>query len=367
MTQAWIALQLVRGLGPVGIQKFVDHFGSAEAVFAQSQNELNAIHGITNEVRSQIISHDALFRAADEQCLRAERAGVTIITIASKEYPPYLREIFGPPPVLFVKGDRSVFEGHSVGIVGTRNPTTYGKQVTLKLTSELVEQGLVIASGLALGIDTIAHQTAIDNGGKTIAVLGSGIDRLYPKSNSDLAERVCDHGALVSEFLMGTTPESYNFPRRNRIISGLSAGVVVIEGTEKSGSLITAHYALQQGRDVFAVPGSITSPLSSGTFRLIRDGAIPARSGKEIAESLSLITNPLLHQMTKPAAPTAIPLEMLSENERQVYEHLSSVPTRIDEISEGTKLDTVELYTILLNLELKGAIEQVNGGCYCRS
>jgi DNA processing protein len=227
-----------------------------------------------------------------------------------------------------------------------------------------VEQGLAIVSGLAMGIDTVAHQTCIDAGGRTIGVLGSGIDCIYPKSNEHLAEKIVETGAIVSEFPMGTRPEPFNFPRRNRIISGLSAGVLLVEGGEKSGGLITAHYAVQQGRDVFAVPGPITSAQSTGPFNLIRDGAVPARSGREIAEALSFIENPHLKVNTTAMPLMSAPVSLLSQSEKKVYEVLSATPRRIDEIADASAITMAQLFDVLLNLELKGLARQQSGQCY---
>lgn len=365
MPLAWIALNSVKGLGPVKIKQLIDHFGSAEAVF-KCPAALLRRGGVVPEPCVAQLLDKRLFDAAEEQLALARKEKVTVLTSASDGYPPYLKEIFAPPPVLFVKGDVSVFSRHAVGVVGTRHPTAYGRGVTAAITRELVEQGLVIVSGLALGIDTVAHQTCIEAGGRTIAVLGCGIDQLYPRSNRILAEKIIETGAIVSEFPMGTEPEPFNFPRRNRIISGLSAGVLCAEGGERSGGLITAHYAVQQGRDVFAVPGPITSAMSMGPFNLIKEGAIPARSGREIAEALSFIENPHLKVNTAALPLMSVPLSLLSQGERQVYDLLSGTPQRIDEISDATGRTVTQLFDVLLNLELKGLARQQSGQCYVR-
>jgi len=366
MPLAWITLNSVKGLGPVKIKQLVNHFGSAEAVFKCSVDELRAGGVIPERLAGQILDKKN-FDNAEEQLNMAADNGVAVLTPASKVFPPYLREIFAPPPVLFVKGDLSAFSRHAIGIVGTRHPTAYGAAVTRTLTRELCEKGLVIVSGLAQGIDTHAHTACLEAGGTTIAVLGTGIDRMYPKSNQELSEKIAQGGALVSEFPMGTPPEAFNFPRRNRIISGLSAGVLLIEGGERSGGLITAHYAVQQGRDVFAVPGPITSAMSMGPFKLIREGAIPARSGKEIAEALSLIENPLLKVNTADLPPLQVPLDLLSAPEKQVYDELTGTPLRIDELAEATGRTVMQLFDVLLNLELKGLARQQSGQSYVRA
>jgi DNA processing protein len=368
MPLAWIALNSVKGLGPVRIKHLIDALGSAGEVFKRSPGEL-ARRGLVPEQCVEQLSDKALFTGAEAQLAWVEKEGAAVLTLASKEYPAYLKEIFAPPPVLFVKGDRSVFSHHGVAVVGTRAPTPYGKSVAGTLTAQLVERGLVIVSGLARGVDTIAHQTAIDRGGRTIAVLGCGLDRVYPAQNGPLAEKICKGGgAVVSEFPMGTPPESFNFPRRNRIISGLSAGILFVEGGERSGGLITAHFAVQQGRDVFAVPGPITSPQSNGPFNLIKEGATPARSGYEIAEALSLIENPQI-KTADPAAGLVlgVPLSLLSDQERQVYDRLSGTPVRIDELAETTGKTVMQLFDALLNLELKGLTRQISGQQFVRA
>ena len=366
MPLEWIALNSVKGLGPIRIQRLVEHYGSAAEVFRKSAGEL-ARSGLVPEACIPELSSKNLLVEAEKQRMSAEKAHAAVLTLASPEYPPYLKEIFGPPPVIFVRGDCSVFTLHAVAIVGTRKPTPYGQTVTPSITRELIERGLVIVSGLAMGIDTIAHRTCCEHNGRTIAVLGCGIDQIYPNTALPLAKKICDGGgAVVSEFPMGTRPEPFLFPRRNRIISGLSAGVVVIEGGEKSGSLITAHYALQQGRDVFAVPGPISSSMSSGPFNLIKQGAIPARSGREIAESLSLIEHPNLRAAASTGHVVSSPLDLLPETERAVYDALSDTPLRMDELSDACGRPVMELFDLLLNLELKGLARQMSGGRYVR-
>jgi DNA processing protein len=362
----WIALNSVKGLGPVRIKHLIDRYGSAEEVFRHSATEFQQEGLIPASCISGMFGREVIAEA-ERQAAIAEKKGVAVLTLASPSYPPYLKEIFAPPPVLFIRGDAAVFSQPCIGVVGTRSPTVYGKGVTRSLTRELVEEGLVIASGLARGIDTVAHETCLEQGGSTIAVLGCGIDILYPSDNEALAEKICATGALVSEFPLGTRPEPYNFPRRNRIISGLSAGVLVIEGGERSGGLITATYAVQQGRDVFAVPGPINSPQSTGPFNLIKEGAIPARSGREIAEALSLFGNHLPAKAgAAPSPDGSVQLSLLSESERSIFETLSETPRRMDELSDIAGKPVMELFDALLMLELKGLVRQLSGQQYIR-
>lgn len=365
MVKEWIALNAVSGLGPVRIAKLLERFGTPGKIFEQSMESIQQLNIIPSSCIAALFN-DELFVYAEKQLKKAHEHNVAIMTIQDNDYPQYLKEIYAPPPVLYVKGNRAVFKNHAVGIVGTRNPTSYGRTSTGQITKELVECGLTIVSGLARGIDTVAHETSLLSGGCTIAVLGCGIDYIYPKQNEKLAQQICERGLLVSEFPMGIFPDSFNFPRRNRIISGLSSGIVVIEAGLKSGSLITAQYALAQGRDVYAVPGPINSPVSTGTFNLIRDGAIPARSGREIAESLSLITSNRMNfkEQCKEIKPEKM---ILSVEEERVYNEIGADPMGTDVISEKTGCAIGELLCILLNLELKGLINQISGQLFVRN
>jgi len=365
MSKEWLALNAVSGLGPVRIKKLIDRFGSPRALFNQSPAAIMAEELVPKSCVSQLFSSE-LMVFAENQLERAVKLGVSIMTLDDSDYPQYLKEIYAPPPVLYNKGDRTVFKKHAVAMVGTRTPTPYGKTAAASITRELTQCGIVIVSGLAKGIDTVAHECCIQNNGQTIAVLGCGIDYIYPKQNEKLAEQICNNGALVSEFPFSTFPDTFNFPRRNRIISGLSAGVVVVEAGLKSGSLITAQYALQQGREIYAVPGPITSSVSIGTFNLIRDGATPARSGREIAESLQFITcHNLLTQPSRYSVKTAD--MVMSDDEANVYNYISAEPQSTDFLSEKSGCPIGMLLCILLNLELKGLISQISGQLFIRN
>ncbi|MBN1578954.1 MAG: DNA-processing protein DprA, partial [Chitinispirillaceae bacterium] len=362
MPLTWIALNSINGLGPVGFGRLLERYGTPDAVFDKSPERIVREGFLTPALAAQLASPQ-LMEDANRQLQQAKRMGVSILTLTDQRYPPYLREIFAPPPLIFVRGDLSVFSRHAVAVVGTRSPTMYGKQSTAMIARELAERGLVIVSGLARGIDTVAHESALGAGGATIAVLGSGVDTIYPRVNAVLAEKIAASGLIVSEFPMGTAPEAFNFPRRNRIISGCAAAVVVVEAGEKSGSLITARYALQQGREVCAVPGPIHSPVSRGTFNLIREGAIPVRSGYELAESLTAVTNPHLAAILPK---NELSETVFSEEERLVLEGLSDQPMRIDAIAEQHRIPIAELFVMLLNLELKGLVQQCSGQQFVR-
>jgi DNA processing protein len=361
MPLAWLALNAVPGLGPVKIGALLEKFGSAETAFQQLPENLPGAGG-----EKINIGKTALLQRAEEQLKRAREIGIRILILSDPDYPLHLREIYAPPPVLFVRGNCDVFKKHAIAVVGTRRCTQYGKSVTTTLVKQLLDKQLVVVSGLALGIDTIAHRTCLDNKGETIAVLGCGIDTCYPSENKALMESIALTGAVVSEFPLGALPETYNFPRRNRIISGLSAGVLVIEAPERSGSLITANYALQQGREVFAVPGSIFSASSAGTFNLIKDGAVPVRSAADIVDNIQSISHTGLTGKKLDASVMKMPLDMLYASERALLDTCSETPARIDTLAQKSGKSVSELFGILLSLELKGLIKQVSGQQYLR-
>lgn len=353
---------MVEGLGPVRFKHLLDCFGSPEEALRQPTDRIVQAAGLRRDIAARIKSPNLLDQAHG-QLDRCRADGVTIVTLADPHYPELLREIFAPPPVLFIKGDMRVFTRNAVAIVGTRSPTGYGRRATASITRELVASGLSIVSGLALGIDAVAHQACLDAGGSTIAVLGCGVDFVYPATNRGLAARILERGALVSEFPLGMRPLRYNFPRRNRIISGLSAGVLVVEAGKRSGSLITASYALQQGRDVFAVPGPIFSDVSDGTFNLIRSGATPVRCGDDIVESIRTLTH---SAAATGRVVSEFPEELLTDAERTVLGSLSDTPLRFDQLHDVLDCQISELHTVLLTLELKGAIRQLPGQQFVR-
>jgi DNA processing protein len=366
---AWMALNSIRGLGPVRIKALVEKYGSPDAIFdGNSRAILTQWAGWYGE-KTPVKEPSELLETAEKQYDDSRRLGITVLTLSDDDYPGLLREIYAPPPVLYVKGRLDSFRRHACGVVGTRKPSQYGRSAAAFLVKQLVEKQIAIISGMAHGIDTIAHQTCLDNGGTTIAVLGHGLDRVYPAANRRLSEKIAQTGALVSEFDLGTLPDSYNFPRRNRIISGLSAGVLVVEAPRHSGSLITAQFALQQNRDVFSVPGSIFSDVSDGTFDLLKSGAIPVKSAEDIVESLQApalagVRAPAKTQQESPVL--RIALDLLSADEQKVFGCTSSEPIRIDTLSEKSGKAISTLFNILLSLELKGLIKQVSGQQFVR-
>jgi len=347
----WIALKSVPLVGNVTFRRLVEHFDSPEKVLGSSAAELYASKTVSQAVAASITSHD--YRSfAEAECSSIERLGVRIVDFLSPEYPRLLLEIADPPPFLYVKGEISEYEP-GVAIVGSRHATAYGIQATKRLAKELAEQGVTVVSGMARGIDTEAHKGALGAGGKSIGVLGCGIDLVYPAENRRLYDEMAEKGALVSEFPIGTGPHPRNFPRRNRIISGLSLGVLVVEAAERSGSLITANFALEQGREVFAIPGSITSGSSRGTNRLIKQGAKLVESVSDIMEELPPQGVATRFQVQ--------PKLLHSPVEEKILTILGGTPVQIDEIAGKAGLTVQELSVILLRLELQGILLQLPG------
>jgi DNA processing protein len=363
MREYWISLNSINGLGPVRIQRLIEFCGSPKDAL-----ETHPQHLVEKKLIPQSCVNewktDELLDNAHKQLDFCNDNKISVLIRTDENYPRYLKEIFAPPPVLYVKGDVTVLSNHALGIVGTRNPTSYGVGCTRALTAKICEK-VVIVSGLARGIDTVAHEFCLDKGGKTVAVLGCGIDRIYPAENKNLAERICQNGALVSEFPPGTPPETYNFPRRNRVISGISCGVFVVEAGEKSGALITANYALQQNRTVFALPGPINSPMSAGTIRLIKDGAVPVSKPDDIFEHI--FSGSQVSLFASLPQTTNTQLSGLDEEEMEVWETLSEEPIRIDNIAQQCGKQIPQLLGILLNLELKGVVTQISGQQFRRT
>ncbi len=358
----YLALNEIKGIGPAQIEKLISKYGSAEEIFKQSYSSLISF-GLTDFCARSIINKTTLSIAEKHLC-QAEKEKLSIITLSNKNYPDFLKEVFSPPSVLYVKGDIQLLKGvNSLGIVGTRNPDNYGKRVVESLVGDLVKSQMTIISGMAAGIDSLAHRECLKCNGKTIAVLGTGADIVYPEKNRDLAQEISEKGLIVSEFSPGTFPARYNFPKRNRIISGLSLGTLVVQAKSRSGSLITAHLALQQGREVFAVPGDIFNEKSDGTFRLINDGAIPVKTASDILSALS-IQQSLFKGKEPEAESYSFPIDLLNDDEKSLFSHINSQPQRIDELTEKISDLDAPIFTLLLDLELKGLIQQVPGQQY---
>ena len=309
------------------------------------------------------LTEPGLADRANEEFDRSKAKGYSLLTLGDVGYPSLLREIFDPPCVLYCAGRTDVLERPAVALVGSRRPTAYGRGVAGRLASDLAGRGVVLVSGLAIGIDAAGHEGALD-GGRTVAVMGSGLDVPYPRSNRKLYDRIAASGAVVSEFPLGTPPLGPHFPRRNRIISGLARALIVVEAAEKSGSLISAAFALEQGREVMAVPGNITSEVSRGTNGLIKAGAKLVESWADVAEELP---SPLREELLARQPEETAPRPVLSAGETAVWNRLSpDAPVHVDELREKTELSISELLTILLGLEIKGLVAAIPGKSYVR-
>lgn len=358
----WIGLKAVPGVGNVTFRRLLERFETPEAVLAQKPAALRTVKGVTEGICDQI--NTGSWRSyAEQEYGRLQQQQARLVTYTSEEYPKSLFEIPDPPPFLYVLGKLGSMIP-AIAVVGSRRATSYGIMTAKRLSESLAMAGVTIVSGGARGIDTAAHTGALAGGGTTIAVLGCGIDKVYPPENRQLFQQIGSSGCLISECPFGTMPLAENFPRRNRIISGLSRGVLVVEAAEKSGSLITAQFALEQGRDVFAVPGSIHSIASRGCNRLIKSGAKLVDCVEDILEELPRRT-PTAATAGEPSLPA--PRFSLSPREATLYELLARSPLHIDDIITQTELTAAEVSSMLLHLELKGAIISLPGTHYAIS
>jgi DNA processing protein len=357
---ALLRLTAAPGVGTHRARALLGHFRSAEKALRATKEELCAVDGVDERTAASIVSFDGE-AYADEQLARIESVGAALIPFFDSGYPDRLKQIFDPPIFLFVLGELSEVDFNSVAIVGSRQPTNYGRLVTQKLSADLCREGITIVSGLAYGIDTVAHGEAVKNGGRTLAVLGSGVDNVYPYENRKLARDIVKNGALISEFPMRADPDRQNFPRRNRIICGLSLGVVVVEAGLKSGALITAAMALEQNREVFAVPGNINSPMSQGTNELLKQGAKLVMSVEDVMEEI----DSQLNLSNRSGVPDCDKIELRSD-EREMMRLLSHEPAHIDDIAIAAHQPTSKALTILLSLELQDLVKQLPGKMFVR-
>jgi DNA processing protein len=354
----WFALKSVPMVGNVTFRRLLEQFATPERVFSASEAELTRVKGVGAAAVAAIKSHD--WRPfAEQECERLARSGARVVTFLSAEYPKILLEIADPPPYLYVRGELKGSET-AVAVVGSRRASTYGILTTTRLATDLASHGVTVVSGMARGVDTAAHRGALAGGGQTIGVLGCGLDVVYPQENRRLFEEMAEKGALISEFPLGTLPLAENFPRRNRIISGMARGVLVVEAMENSGSLITAQFALEQGREVFAIPGNISSGASRGTNRLIKQGAKLVECVADILEELP----------PRPGSGVSVhtgPGFSLTPREVAIYTLLAEAPLHIDDIIVKSALTVGDVSAILLGLELKGAIMQLPGKIFAIS
>ncbi len=360
----WLTLTAVPGLGPALTHRLLTVFGSPAEVLAAGQ-DVARVEGIGKRLASIFTSRSCLDTArswAKHELSRLRQTGIHLICCDDSLYPSRLHTIHDPPVVLYCRGNKlDCLNKFSVAIVGSRAATSYGKRISNMLAARLARSGIVVVSGLALGIDGQAHGGVLAAGGETIGVLGCGVDVVYPRSHARLYEQVAAQGVLVSEYPLGSRPEGFRFPARNRIISGISLGVIVVEATCRSGSLITARMALEQGREVFAVPGRIDSGKSEGTHRLIQQGAFLVQSAEDVVNELQLAA--AMHPQPE-AGDREQPAQDISTQEKQLLASLDVYPVNIDELATATGLESSQLHDLLLRLELKGLIRQLPGQQY---
>lgn len=350
----WLAILHAPRLGPRGYLKLLQRYGSPQQILAAADELTPALQTSLTNIDSKAVESDLAWLAA-----KSTRA---ILPIHSPDYPAWLRNIHDPPIVLFVAGKPACLHQPQLAIVGSRNPTAGGLNTAREFAAELATAGMVITSGLAAGIDAAAHSGALQVGGQTIAVTGNGLDKIYPARNKRLAAEIARVGALVSEFSPGTPPLAENFPRRNRIISGLSLGTLVVEAATRSGSLITARLAAEQGREVFAIPGSIHNPLARGCHRLLRDGACLVENSADIINELGSLFAAL-----RPSASGMQHASKRDDDAHPLFAHLGHDPVDIDTLVERSGLTADRVSAMLLELELHGNIEALPGSRYCRT
>lgn len=363
--EALIALNMLPKIGPVRVRRLMDYFGSAGKILSQTQDKLMAVQGIGAETAGMIGDWENRIDLAAELD-EVERRGLTILTLEDQEYPSALRQSYDPPLALYVWGELSSTDAHALAIVGSRKTSQYGIQTARQLGFQLASSGFTIVSGLARGIDTHAHEGAVAAGGRTVAVIGSGLGQVYPPENMALAEKIASgHGAVVSEFPLNTSPSKKTFPMRNRIVAAWSRAVVVVECPEWSGARITANLAGELGRPIYAVPGQIDRPSSAGCNALIREGATLITSGHDIMDDLSLLPlESAPHESVISDSEQIFP--ELDGSERLIHDALGNDSMRVDDILENTGLPLPEVNALLLKLEIQGLVCQQPGGRFTR-
>jgi len=361
-TEACIALNMLPMMGPVRLRKLLEVFATPDRVLSARRDALRAVEGIGPEVADQTVNWENIVDLPAE-LERIRQFGANIITAESPMYPRQLREIHAPPIALYVWGELIERDQHAIAVIGSRRTTHYGMESAKKLSYQLAYAGLTVISGLARGIDTAAHQGALAAKGRTIAVIGSGLSKLYPPENAALAEKIrSGNGAVVSEFSMEIEPDRQTFPMRNRIISGWSHGILVVEAGLNSGALITVSQALEQGRSVYAVPGQINAPSAQGSNRLIQQGAKLVMDANDLLDDLQILL-----PETKPSPDAAVrALPLLTVDERRVYDAIETTETSIDAIATKSELPSGTVSSTLLRLELKRLVKQLPGKYFVR-
>ncbi|MCG2678275.1 DNA-processing protein DprA [bacterium] len=358
----WLILRAIPGISDNLYKRLIERFSSPEKVLGAKEDDLAKVPEIRRDVVRAIVRGREGINISEE-LERIKRYKIDIITLNDESYSENLKEIYDPPPLLYVKGKIKKEDKNAIAIVGSRRATTYGKLTAQKLSAQLAAQGITIVSGMARGIDSEAHKAALAVGGRTIAVLGCGIDVVYPPENRALEEKIASSGAVITEFPFGTRPFAGNFPKRNRIISGLSLGVVIVEAAEKSGALITARFALEQGREVFAVPGSTVSPYSRGTHNLIKEGAKLVEDIDDILEELESL---IQVRKGKGEEAKGFPKPPLSKEEEIIYNLITQEPKHIDILIQESKLPAQGAMVVLTNLQIKSLIKELSGKNFVR-
>ena len=368
MTQleALVSLNMIKDIGSIRLKKLLEVFDKPENILRASFEKLTSIFGIGEKIAQEIVSFKE--EDLDKELDLARKYGLKILTQDNKDYPENLKNIYDPPIVLYVKGEINPIDKLSIAIVGSRRSSFYGLEQAKQFAKGLSALGFTVVSGLARGIDTQAHKGALLGGGRTIAVIGSGFKYMYPPENKELAEDIAKKGAVISEFPIETEPIRQNFPRRNRVISGLSLGVMVVEAGQNSGALITADFALEQGREVFALPGKVDSPNAFGTNGLIKQGARLVSSVDDIIEefNLDMLALPKERPLEKDGFSQQPKDNLLPDEERLIYNALSSEPLTWDDIIERTGIKNNKLSRILLSLQMRRLIKQLPGKQFLR-
>lgn len=352
----WLAASHLQTVKLAKLLAWLEVMGNFQALFTASREDLKAA-GFSDDEQKKITAIDWLQLEKEQRWYENEG---TVLTLKDRHYPALLKELADAPLVLYVSGDFSLLSAPQLAMVGTRNPSSFGRAEAKRFACALAEQGLIVTSGLAMGIDGVCHQSALEVGGKTIAVMGTGLNQVYPRSHWQLAQKIREQGALVSEFPLNTPPVPWNFPRRNRVISGLSVGLLVIEAALRSGSLITARCALEQNREVFAIPGSIHHPLARGCHQLIRQGAKLVESVGDILEELGALSAFVIEKSQ--ALTVSSQREILDQKHQNLLRQLDFSVTAFDAILLRSGLTAREVSSMLLLLELKGYIQAVPGG-----
>lgn len=360
---AWLALRGIPGVGPVLFHRLVQAFGDPTRVFQTSLKELRGVRGASAALAQAIVAFRDWDRV-EAHLSRLAAFGANMLTLDDPGYPGRLKEIPFPPPLIFTKGEIKPEDSLSLAMVGTRGASYYGLKASRGLARELARRGVTVVSGLARGIDTAAHQGALEEGGRTLAVLGCGLDVVYPTENRELYTRIPEQGALVTEYPLGTPPEAHNFPRRNRLISGLALGVLVVEAGAKSGANITAQCALEQGREVLAVPGPITAPTSLGPHRLIQQGAKLVQSVEDILAELPGEAPPMQTAAGRVPKAPAKPRPVLFRVDDPLLPFLGAEPLQLEELVQASRLSVPEVMSRLTVLELQGLVRELPGKCY---